>query len=140
MRGRDARSHTVANSKASTFTVNQKIGISHTLTNPVLGRNPRDGPDGPPRKSVTAIADIVMTFMNSARKKIANRMPVYSVFTPPTSSCSASTRSKGGWLTSASAAMRKIKNGMKNDFHQNQCVANDVAPFHVCWSMISCVE
>src|SRR6478609_10919479 len=98
----------------------------HTFTVPCAGRNPSDGPDGPPRKSVTAIADIVMTFMNSARKKIANRMPVYSVFTPPTSSCSASTRSNGGWLTSASAAIKKIKNGMKKDFHQNQCVANDV--------------
>ena len=57
---------------------------------------------------MTAIADIVMTFMNSARKKIANRMPVYSVLKPPTSSCSASTRSNGGWFVSAVAAMRKI--------------------------------
>jgi hypothetical protein len=49
-----------------------------------------------------------MTFMNSARKKIAKRMPVYSVWKPPTSSCSASTRSNGGWLVSATAAIRKI--------------------------------
>ena len=57
---------------------------------------------------MTAIALIVITFMNSARKKIAKRMPVYSVWNPPTSSCSASTRSNGGWLVSAMAAMRKI--------------------------------
>ena len=39
--------------------------------------------------------------MNSARKKIAKRIPLYSVWNPPTSSCSASTRSKGGWFVSA---------------------------------------
>src|SRR3954469_22111551 len=110
MRGSEARSHTVANSNASTFTVNQKTGISHTFTNPLLERNPSDGPDGPPRKSVTAIADIVITVMNSARKKIANRMPVYSVLNPPTSSCSASTRSNGGGFVSAMAAIRKMTN------------------------------
>src|SRR5262245_50597996 len=67
MRGSEARSHTVANSSASTFTANQKIGMSHTFTKLVLERNPSDGPDGPPRNNVVAIADIVMTFMNSAR-------------------------------------------------------------------------
>src|SRR3954469_13777728 len=127
MRGSEARSHTVANSNASTFTVNQKTGISHTFTNPLLERNPSDGPDGPPRKSVTAIADIVITVMNSARKKIANRMPVYSVLNPPTSSCSASTRSKGGWLVSAVAAMRKITNGTSAR-SQNQSPANEKGP------------
>ena len=60
---------------------------------------------------MTATADIVIRFMNSARKKIAKRMPVYSVWNPPTSSCSASTRSNGGWLVSAVAAMRKMTNG-----------------------------
>ena len=91
--------------------MNQNIGTIHTLTQPLWLRNPRLGPEGPPRNSVTAIADIVMTFMNSARKKIANRMPVYSVLKPPTSSCSASTRSNGGWFVSAVAAIRKITNG-----------------------------
>ena len=64
---------------------------------------------------MTAIADIVITFMNSARKKIANRMPVYSVWKPPTSSCSASTRSNGGWLVSATAAITKITNDDDRD-------------------------
>ena len=59
---------------------------------------------------MTAIADIVIRFMNSARKKIAKRMPVYSVWKPPTSSCSASTRSNGGWLVSAIAAIMKMTN------------------------------
>ena len=91
--------------------MNQNTGMSQTLTKLSLPRNPSPGPDGPPRNSVTATADIVMTFMNSARKKIANRMPVYSVLNPPTSSCSASTRSNGGWFVSAAAAMRKMTNG-----------------------------
>src|SRR3954468_19251923 len=108
MRGSDARTHMVTNNSASSLTRNQNTGTSHVLTNPLLV--PMPGPDGPPRNSVTAIADIVMTFMNSARKKIAKRMPVYSVLNPPTSSCSASTRSNGGWFTSAVAAMRKITN------------------------------
>src|SRR5436190_8432282 len=139
MRGSDARSHTVANSNASTFTVNQKIGISHTFTNPLLERNPSDGPDGPPRKSVTAIADIVITFMNSARKKIANRMPVYSVLNPPTSSCSASTRSNGGWLVSAVAAIRKIANGTSAR-SQYQSAKIELACSHACCVAIWWVE
>src|SRR6516164_9826394 len=110
MRGSDARTHTVANSSASSFMRNQNVGMTHVLTQLSALNGPITGPDGPPRNSVTATADIVMTFMNSARKKIANRIPVYSVLNPPTSSCSASTRSNGGWFTSAHAAMRKITN------------------------------
>src|SRR6476659_10641485 len=131
MRGNDARSHTVAKSSASTLTVNQNIGINHTLTTPSLLRNPSDGPDGPPRNSVVAIADIVMTFMNSARKKIAKRMPVYSVTNPPTSSCSASTRSNGGWFVSATAAMTKITNETIATL-QYQSVTNECQLVHAC--------
>src|SRR5664279_2979822 len=90
--------------------MNHTTGMSHTLIVPDFDRKPSAGPEGPPRKSVTAIADIVIRFMNSARKKMPKRMPVYSVWNPPTSSCSASTRSNGGWLVSAIAAMRKITN------------------------------
>ena len=57
------------------------------------------------------IADIVTVFMNSARKNSANRIDEYSVWKPPTSSCSASTRSNGGRFSSAVPAMRKITNG-----------------------------
>ena len=76
--------------------MNQSTGMTQTLIVLVASRNPSFGPEGPPRNNVTAIALIVITFMNSARKKIAKRMPVYSVWKPPTSSCSASTRSNGG--------------------------------------------
>ena len=37
------------------------------LNHAFAGRNPSAGPFGPPKKSVTAIAHIVITFMNSAR-------------------------------------------------------------------------
>ena len=57
------------------------------------------------------IADMVTVFMNSARKKSAKRIEEYSVWKPPTSSCSASTRSNGGRFSSAVPAMRKITNG-----------------------------
>ena len=56
---------------------------------------------------------IVITFMNSARKNSAKRIDEYSVLNPPTSSCSASTRSNGGRLSSAVMAIMKITNGMK---------------------------
>ena len=55
---------------------------------------------------------IVMVFMNSAKKKSPKRMLEYSVLKPPTSSCSASTKSNGGRFISAVAANMKIMNGM----------------------------
>ena len=47
---------------------------------------------------------------------MANLMPVYSVKNPPVSSCSASTRSNGGWLVSATAEITK---SAAVDFKQN---------------------
>src|SRR5450759_3106964 len=46
------------------------------------------------------------------RKNRANRIDEYSVTNPPTNSESASTRSKGGRLVSATMAMKKITKGM----------------------------
>src|SRR5215471_4740258 len=139
MRGIDARTQTVTNSSAITLMPNQNTGMNQVFKKFVLETNPRLGPDGPPRNNVVAIADIVVTFMNSARKKIAKRMPVYSVLNPPTSSCSASTRSNGGWFVSAVAAIKKIAKAT-NVFSQNHCVANDQAFVQCCWATISCVE
>ena len=68
-------------------------------------------PSGPPKNSVTMIADIVIVFMNSARKKSAKRIEEYSVWKPPTSSDSASARSKGGRFSSAVMAIRKKTKG-----------------------------
>src|SRR5947207_6789429 len=66
-------------------------------------------------------------------------MPVYSVLKPPTSSCSASTRSNGGWFVSAVAATRKIAKAT-NVFNQNQWETNDHALVHCCCTAISWVE
>ena len=68
---------------------------------------------GPPKNSVTMTPLIVIVFMNSARKNSAKRMLEYSVLKPPTSSCSASTRSNGGRFSSAVAAIMKMTNGRK---------------------------
>src|ERR1700686_1059938 len=139
MRGSEARNQTVTNNKASTFAVNHTTGINHTFTTFPAAKKPRPGPDGPPRNNVAAIADIVITFMNSARKKIANRIPVYSVLNPPTSSCSASTRSNGGWFVSAVAAIKKMANGTSART-QNQSRMNDPAFTHACSATMPWVE
>src|SRR3954447_15927174 len=115
------------------FAKNQKTGMNQTLTVPFAGRKPRAGPDGPPRKRGTAIADMVMRFMNSARKKIAKRMPEYSVWNPPTSSCSASTRSNGGWFVSATAAITKITKETMATL-QYQSVRSECQLVHACAS------
>ena len=84
------------------------------------------GPSGPPKNRVTVMADMVMVFMNSARKNRANRIEEYSVTNPPTSSESASTRSKGGRLVSAMTAMKKMRKGTTPNrmaFHCQRCSA-----------------
>src|SRR5580765_3487868 len=84
---------------------------------PSLAKNHRNfsgsgshGPFQPPRKSVTAIELIVITFANSPRKKSPNFMLEYSVWKPATSSASASGRSKGARLVSANAVIMKVMN------------------------------
>src|SRR5437868_5418684 len=76
------------------------------------------GPCQPPKKSVTASAESVIMLMYSAVWKRPQRMPLYSVWYPATSSVSASGRSKGGRLVSAIRAKKKTSRpaswGMKN--------------------------
>lgn len=60
----------------------------------------------PPRKRVGMRALAVMKWMYSAIWKRAHLMELYSVWYPPTSSCSASGRSKGVRAASAMLAMR----------------------------------
>ena len=57
------------------------------------------------------MADMVITFMNSARKNRAKRSELYSVWNPPTSSCSASTKSNGGRFNSAVPATKNTRKG-----------------------------
>ena len=56
----------------------------------------------PPRNSSVKNAAPVIISMYSPRKKSAHFIEEYSVWNPPTSSCSASARSNGALLHSAS--------------------------------------
>ncbi len=92
--------------KTRVFPKNHSTGTTHDRMN-TCGV----GPSGPPRNKVTTMADIVIVFMNSAMKNSANRIEEYSVLKPPTSSCSASTRSNGGRVSSAVMAIMNKKKG-----------------------------
>src|SRR5580692_4594931 len=93
--------------KAAVLIRNQMTGIQ--MSDVGMKRGVR--PSGPPKNSVTTTADMVMVFMNSARKNRPKRMEEYSVWKPPTSSCSASVRSNGGRVSSAVMAIMKKMNG-----------------------------
>ena len=84
------------------------------------GKNPEKvGPSHPPKKNVAVIAHMLNMFIYSARKNIAKRNPEYSVWNPPTNSCSASTKSNGALFTSATDAIKNIANATNcgNIFH-----------------------
>ena len=68
------------------------------------GRKPK-GPPQPPRKRVAAMAETAIMEAYSESIKTPKRRPEYSVWKPPVSSVSASTRSKGGRLVSANMVM-----------------------------------
>src|SRR5436853_6032850 len=75
-----------------------------------------------------AIAETTYIATYSARKKIEKRMPEYSVWNPATSSDSASGRSKGARLFSASDAVKYMMNtsgmtGLRktSQFHAQPC-------------------
>src|SRR5690606_22680395 len=69
-----------------------------------------NGGSQPPRNRMVAIAHMVRMAMYSPRKNSRNWVEEYSTAKPATSSDSASTRSNGGRLVSASAEMKKITN------------------------------
>src|SRR3954468_18214916 len=69
-----------------------------------------NGGSQPPRNRIVAIAHMVMMAMYSPRKNNRNGVAEYSTAKPATSSLSASTRSNGGRLVSASAETKKITN------------------------------
>ena len=64
------------------------------------------GPIQPPRKSSAASIETSSMFPYSARKKNANRIPLYSVWKPATSSDSASGMSNGVRFVSARPQMK----------------------------------
>src|SRR5216684_5971260 len=83
-------------------------GISSTdgryVVNVQLAGN---GESQPPKKRIEHKHDTVIMLVYSAMKNMANLKLAYSVWKPPTSSCSASGRSKGARLVSAMAATKK---------------------------------
>src|SRR5437868_1348725 len=68
------------------------------------------GGSQPPRNRIVAIAHIVAIATYSPSMNIIYGVEPYSTMKPATSSDSASTRSKGGRLVSASAEMKKMMN------------------------------
>src|SRR6266849_1185007 len=79
------------------------------------------GGSQPPRNRIVAMAHMVMMAMYSPRKNSRNGVEEYSTAKPATSSDSASTRSNGGRLVSASAETKKTTNIGKsgNQYHPN---------------------
>src|SRR6185436_4258331 len=69
-----------------------------------------NGRSQPPKNSVVATDETTIMFAYSARKNSAKRIPLYSVWNPPVSSCSASGMSNGARLVSARLPMTKITN------------------------------
>src|ERR1043165_6961828 len=100
------RSHTNTNMKTQTLPRNHSSGHQPVLASPQMeiGHGARQ----PPRNRVTHIAETVNMLMYSARKNIANFSEEYSVWKPPTSSDSASGRSKGARLVSPTIEIMKI--------------------------------
>src|SRR3954468_1577286 len=86
--------------------------LSRNQTTPPTANQapPHHGPRHPPRNSVTATEATTTVFTYFPSMNIANPIPEYSVWNPATSSVSASARSNGGRLTSASAQIRNTTN------------------------------
>src|SRR5262245_25997635 len=78
-----------------------------------------NGGSQPPRNRIVAIAHMVAIAMYSPRKNSRNGVAEYSTAKPATSSDSASTRSNGGRLVSASAETKNTTN-MGKSGSQNQ--------------------
>src|SRR5437899_4867214 len=100
---------------------NMKSALSVNRITPGITVSGHTGKGGsqPPRKRMAPIAHIVAMAMYSPRKNSRNGVAEYSTAKPATSSDSASTRSNGGRLVSASAEMKKITN-IGNSGSQNQ--------------------
>ena len=81
-----------------------------------------NGGSHPPRNSVVTTDDTTIILAYSARKKSAKRIPLYSVWNPPVSSCSASGRSNGARLVSASPPINTITKA-----------AGWATTYHTCW-------
>src|SRR5580693_4175429 len=72
-----------------------------------------NGRSHPPSQSVTAIEETAIIAEYSAKKNKDQRKPLYSVWNPAVNSDSASGRSNGARLVSATMAMAKMKNAIR---------------------------
>src|SRR5215468_8150735 len=91
---------------------NRNSALSTNQITPGIQVNGTTGKGGsqPPRNMIVPMAHMVAMAMYSPRKNSRNGVEEYSTAKPATSSDSASTRSKGGRLVSASADTKKITN------------------------------
>src|SRR3954471_9945555 len=110
------------NRKVHTFRANQSTGHHPLLAPPIMLNG--NGACQPPRKSVVASAETVVMLTYSASMNIANFSEEYSVWNPPTSSPSASGRSKGARLVSPTIAVTYTRNdGNSRKTYQVPCWA-----------------
>src|ERR687898_382227 len=108
MRGRVARSHMKKNRNPHTLAVNHSSGHQPVLapSHMLIGH----GACQPPRNNVVASAETVVMLTYSASMNIANFSDEYSVWNPPTSSPSASGKSKGARFVSPTIDVRYTRN------------------------------
>src|SRR5215467_15065036 len=115
-RGSVNRIHSNTKTRINTLTRKYAM-LSH-------GYVPTPGPIQPPKNNVAATEDEVITLNSSAIRNIPIFIEEYSVWYPATNSASASGRSNGTRLVSASADIKKIMNPngwTRNTFHFKPC-------------------
>src|SRR3954464_1216491 len=109
----------------TTLNKNHSTGHQPVLSTLLSIADRGQGARQPPRNSVVASAQTVVTLMYSARKNIANLIEAYSVWKPATSSVSASGRSNGARLVSPTIETRYMTNeGISGSAYQSlDCAA-----------------
>src|SRR5215475_5099342 len=90
--------------------MNRHLSMNQSTPGIQLNGATSKGGSQPPRNRIVAIAHMVAIAMYSPRKNSRNGVEEYSTAKPATSSDSASTKSNGGRLVSASADTKKITN------------------------------
>src|SRR3954447_25881976 len=89
------------------------------------------GRNHPPSHSVTAMDETAIIAEYSARKNRDQRKPLYSVWNPAVSSDSASGKSNGARLVSATMAIAKMKNPTRPS-------GKNLKMNHSCWACCAC--
>src|SRR5919108_4474974 len=90
--------------------MSSSLSVNHTTPGTQVNGGIGNGGSQPPRKRMLAMAHIVVMATYSPSMSIRNGVELYSTMNPATSSDSASTRSNGGRLVSASAETKKTTN------------------------------